>query len=48
MKSTLVAIRVNRLRLGWMDGVEVALDAGRDDDGGCAKDRKEWQSLVHM
>ena len=40
-----------RPRLGWMDGVEVALgnrgmtvEAARQ----CAKDRKEWRALVHM
>ena len=40
-----------RPRLGWMDGVKVALgnrgmtvEAARQ----CAKDRKEWRSLVHM
>ena len=40
-----------RPRLGWMDGVKVALgnrgitvEAGRQ----CAKDRKEWRALVHM
>ena len=39
-----------RQRLGWMDGVKVALDnrgmkveAARQ----CAKDRKEWRALVH-
>ena len=39
-----------RPRLGWMDGVKVALgnrgmtvDAARQ----CAKDRKEWRALVH-
>ena len=39
------------MRLGWMDGVKVALgnrgmtvDAARQ----CAKDRKEWRALVHM
>ena len=38
-------------RLGWMDGVKVALgnrgmtvDAARQ----CAKDRKAWRALVHM
>ena len=40
-----------RPRLGWMDGVKVALgnrgvtvEAARR----CAKDRKEWRALVHM
>ena len=40
-----------RPRLGWMDGVKVALgnrgmtvEAVRQ----CAKDRKEWRALVHM
>ena len=40
-----------RPRLGWMDGVKVALfnrgmtvEAARQ----CAKDRKEWRALVHM
>ena len=40
-----------RPRLGWMDGVKVALgnrgmtvDAARQ----CAKDRKAWRALVHM
>ena len=38
-------------RLGWMDGVKVALcnrgmtaEAGRQS----AKDRKKWRALVHM
>ena len=40
-----------RTRLGWMDGVKVAL--GNIDDGaGCerqwAKNRKQWRALVHM
>ena len=40
-----------RPRLGWMDGVKVALgnrgttvEAARQ----CAKDRKDWRALVHM
>ena len=40
-----------RPKLGWMDGVKVALgnrgiivEAARQ----CAKDRKEWRDLVHM
>ena len=40
-----------RPRLGWMDGVKVALgnrgmtvEAARQ----CAEDRKEWKTLVHM
>ena len=40
-----------RQRLGWMDGVKVALgnrgmtvEAARQ----CAKDRKEWRTLLHM
>ena len=40
-----------RPRLGWMDGVKVALgnrgmtvEAVRQ----CAKDRKEWRAMVHM
>ena len=40
-----------RPRLGWMDGVNVALgnrgmtvEAARQ----CAKDRKEWRAVVHM
>ena len=40
-----------RPRLGWMDGVKVALgnsgmavEAARQ----FAKDRKEWRALVHM
>ena len=40
-----------RPRLGWMDGVKVALgnrgmtvEAARQ----CAKDRKEWRALVHV
>ena len=38
-------------RLGWMDGVKVALcnrgmtaEAARQ----CAKDRKKWRALVHI
>ena len=40
-----------KLRLGWMDGVKVALGnkgmmvkAARQ----CVKDWKEWRALVHM
>ena len=40
-----------RLRLGWMDGVKVALgnrgltvEAARQ----CAKDQKAWRAQVHM
>ena len=40
-----------RPRLGWMDGVKVAIgnrgmtvEAARQ----CAKDRKAWRALVHM
>ena len=40
-----------RPRLGWMDGVKVALgnrgmmvEAARQ----CVKDRKAWRALVHM
>ena len=40
-----------RPRLGWMDGVKIALgnrvmtvEAARQ----CAKDRKAWRALVHM
>ena len=36
-----------RPRLGWMDGVKVAL-GNRNDSGSRAKDRKEWRALVHM
>ena len=32
---------------GWMDGVKVALGS-RDVCGRCAKDMKEWRSLVHV
>ena len=40
-----------RPRLGLMDGVKVALcNRGMTVEaaGQCAKDRKEWRSLVHM
>ena len=43
--------RPRLLRLGWMDGVKVALgnrgmtvEAARQ----CTKDRKDWRALVHM
>ena len=36
-----------RPRLGWMDGVKVAL-GNRGMTGQCAKDRKAWRALVHM
>ena len=38
-------------RLGWMDGVKVALGNRRitvEVARQCAKDRKEWSALVHM
>ena len=40
-----------RLKLGWMDGVKVALgNRGMTEEAAqqCAKDRKEWRALVHM
>ena len=40
-----------RLRLGWMDGVKVALgNRGMTVEAAqqCAKDRKAWRALVHM
>ena len=40
-----------RLRLGWMDGVKVALgNRGMTVEAAlqCAKDRKEWRALVPM
>ena len=38
-------------RLGWMDGVKVALsNRGMNVEAArqCAKDRKAWRALVHM
>ena len=40
-----------RQRLGWMDGVKVALGNGGmtvDAARQCAKDRNAWRALVHM
>ena len=40
-----------RPRLGWMDGVKVALGNRRmklEAARQCAKDREEWRTLVHM
>ena len=40
-----------RPRLGWMDGVKVALgNRGMTVEaaGQCAKDRKKWRALVHI
>ena len=40
-----------RPRLGWMDGVKVALgnrEMTVEAEQQCAKDRKEWRALVHM
>ena len=40
-----------RLRLGWMDGVKVALgNRGMTEEAAqqCTKNRKEWRALVHM
>ena len=40
-----------RARLGWMDGVKMALgNRGMTVETGrlCANDRKEWRALVHM
>ena len=40
-----------RPRLGWMDGVKVALGNGRitvEAARQCAKDQKEWRALVHI
>ena len=50
MAEVSVGLVRGRPRLGWMDGVKVALgnrgmmvEAARQ----CAKDRKEWIPLVH-
>ena len=40
-----------RPKLGWMDGVEVALGNGGTmvmSVRQCMEDRKEWGALVHM
>ena len=40
-----------RLRLGWREGVNLALGNKRmmvEAARQCAKDRKEWTALVHM
>ena len=40
-----------RPRLGWMDGVQVALGNGGmtvEAARQCAKDQKEWRAMVHM
>ena len=40
-----------RPRLGWMDGVKLALGNGgmtAEAERQWAKDRKEWRALVHM
>ena len=40
-----------RPRLGWMDGVKVALSNRGMTAGAarqCAKDRKDWRALIHM
>ena len=40
-----------RPRLGWMDGVKVALGNRRmrvEPTHECAKDRKVWRALIHM
>ena len=40
-----------RPRLGWIDGVKVALgNRGMtvEPERQCAKNRKEWRALVHM
>ena len=40
-----------RLRLGWMDGVKVALgnkEMRVETAQQCSKDRKEYRALVHM
>ena len=38
-------------RLGWMDGVKVAVgnrEMTVEAECQCGKDRKEWRALVHM
>ena len=38
-------------RLGWIDGVKVALgnrEVSVEAASQCVKDRKEWRALVHM
>ena len=41
-------VRGGRPRLGWMDGVKVALGNRGMTVQQCAKDRKKWRALVHM
>ena len=52
LMSEVSAARVlGRPRLGWMDGVKVALgNRGMAVEAAlqCAKDRKEWRALEHM
>ena len=41
----------DRQRLGWMDGVKMALSSrGMTVEGAsqCTKDRKEWRAMVHI
>ena len=40
-----------RPRLGWMDGMKMALGSKVltvEDARQCEKDRKEWRALVHI
>ena len=40
-----------RSRLGWMDGMKMALGSRQmtvEAVRQCAKDRKEWRALVHI
>ena len=50
-RKVLMAEVSGRPRLGWMDGVKVALgDRGMTMEAArqCAKDRKAWRALVNM
>ena len=49
LMAELSGLRVRgRPRLGWMDGVEVALDNRGMTARQCGKDQKEWRALVHI
>ena len=51
LMAEIIGLVRGRPRLGWMDGVKVALgNKGMTVEAACqcTKDRKEWRALVHM
>ena len=51
MAEVTLGLVLGRLRLGWMDGLKVALGSRGmtvESERQCEIDRKKWRALVHI